>query len=927
MNEMHFAVAAHRPAHKQIVRALVSLSSAMLLMRVMGMLNQIVVTARFGAGAAMDAYFVAILLPLTLAQLVVDTIENSFIPAYLRARARGPEESAALFSTLLNLLVIGAGVFMLLMLLFRRQVIFLSAPALDPSRAGQAVDLLPFILPAFALTIVIGLLECIFNIEGQFGWPAYAGMLVPFCTIILVLAAGASLGVLMLCVGMVVGLCLQLGLFIVRARRARLVYRPVMRLRQPELGLTLLIAWPALLGSIFSQISPLVDQMFASSLSAGSISALNYALKLISVPSGVIAFSVGRAIAPHLSQQVVSQDMKAFKETLRLYVWAVGLGITALSAFMLVFAHPLVQLFFQRGQFTAENTSHTATTLIGFVVGLPAMALVFVLVKAFTALGKTRVLMMMGLFNLVANAIFDAIFARLWQSEGIALATSAMYFLGALIMLLTLRLMIGNIHLWTPPPELFALISLSPGGRRAPVRFLRRAWHPFTFTVFPRLRQYLLRAGVIGAVFAAGVAAVVLNYVYALRLALGAVVIPILLRYQYVLLLAWAALAALIGSSISLFQGHNFTSGLILPTMLVMPTMPLLQTLKRMRALIFFLLLLVWMFASIGVSSIGPVPFLTQWTIYLSFLAAAVLAINLLTTERRLVGVIDAMLLSAVFVSLYGIAGYFTRQHGLPDTTVGFRIFSVFGSSSALGWFLSLIIPLALYRALTVRGVRRIICLLVLGILLTALGLTFARSAFVSVFASILLTAFFLPSRKMKIGVLGSFVALALLTVLLTFFGAVPFLSRFFEQDVTTLNGRTDIWRILMSQFDPTKLLGSGLNASGILLASLHVNAVKGVTVTSYEAHNLFLAILFDHGFIGLFLLILVYLALLVGLIAGLRKAAGAHRLLFAVALAAFICTVLQSFESTDLFSLGIGLYFWVIMALPFARCWPGRSP
>ena len=668
MSEMQFAVAAHRPAHKQIVRALVSLSSAMLLIRAMGMLNQIVVTARFGAGAAMDAYFVAILLPLTLAQLVVDTIENSFIPAYLRARSKGPEESAVLFSTLLNLLVIVAGVFVLLMLLFRRQVIFLSAPALDPSRTDQAIGLLPFILPAFILMIVLGLLECIFNIEGQFGWPAYAGMLVPLSTVVLVLVAGASLGVLMLCVGMVVGLCLQLSLYVVRAKRARLVYRPVMRLRQPELGLILLVAWPALLGSIFSQISPLIDQIFSSTLSAGSISALNYALKLISVPTAAIAFSVGRAIAPHLSQQVASQNMGAFKETLRLYVWAVGLGMTALSFFMLVFAHPLVRLFFQRGQFTAENTNHTATTLIGFVVGLPAMALVFVLVKAFTALGKTRVLMMMGLFNLVANAIFDALFGRLWQSEGIALATSVMYLLGALIMLLTLRLMIGKIHLGTPPPELFTLIRRTSAARYSPIRFLWRARHRFTFNVSPRLRQHLLRVGVIGAVFAAGIIGVVLNYVFALRLALGAVVIPVLLRYQYVLLLAWVLLAVLIGSPIPIFDGNNLVSGLIIPTLLLLPTIPLLQTFKRMRALLSFLLLLAWMFASIGISAIGPGPFLTQWTIYLSFLAVAVLAINLLTTERRLIGVIDAILCSAVFVSIVWHRGVLhqTTWHARP---------------------------------------------------------------------------------------------------------------------------------------------------------------------------------------------------------------------------------------------------------------------
>jgi len=80
---------------------------------------------------------------------------------------------------------------------------------------------------------------------------------------------------------------------------------------------------------------------------------------------------------------------------------------------MLVLANPLVQFLFQRGQFSADNTNHTATTLIGFVVGLTPMALVFIVVRAFSALSKTRVLMYIAIFNVVANAILDYIFARL----------------------------------------------------------------------------------------------------------------------------------------------------------------------------------------------------------------------------------------------------------------------------------------------------------------------------------------------------------------------------------------------------------------------------------------------------------------------------------------------------------------------------------
>src|SRR6266487_1268787 len=349
------------PVNRQIFRALLSIASAAMLVRVMGMLNQFLVSARFGAGATMDAYLVASLTPVLVAQLLVSALENAVIPVYMRVRTNGSKaQTSVLFSTVLNILLFSSAVLTLLLFVFRRQMIFFSAPALDPVRSQLAIGITPVLLPVLFLTIMIGFLECILNAEGQFGWPAYAGMLVPLTTAILVLVLSQSQGVLALCYGMVLGLCLQLCVFIIRAKRAGLRYHPIIDWHIPELRTILLIAWPALFGSVISQISPLVDQVFASSLTTGSISAINYSLKLISIPSSVIAISVGRAAVPFLARQAAANDMNAFKNTLRLYLWAIGIGITLLSIGMLVLAHPLVRILFQHGQFSPDDTNRTA---------------------------------------------------------------------------------------------------------------------------------------------------------------------------------------------------------------------------------------------------------------------------------------------------------------------------------------------------------------------------------------------------------------------------------------------------------------------------------------------------------------------------------------------------------------------------------------
>ena len=900
-----------KSANKQIFRALLSLSSAALLTRMAGLLNQIIASSRFGAGATMDAYFVVYTLPTLVAYLLTGGIEASVIPVYARVRAQGSKEQATrIFSTVLNLFLVSTVLLTVLLIVFRRLTISLTAPALDPFRAGMAVDLAPFMYPVLVLMVMVGLLECIFNVEGQFGWPAYAGLLVPLATAALVIVAGKTQGVVVLCTGMVIGLCLQLGVYMIRAKRAHLVYRPVIDLRMPEIGSIFKTLWPVLLGGLIGQASPLVDQIFASLLSAGSISALSYALKIVSIFSGVIFASVGRAALPYLSRQAAKNDMKAFKETLRLYLWVVGIGTAVLSVFMLLLAHPIIQILFQRGAFSADDTSRTATTFIGFVYGLVPMALGFIGARAFSALGKTRVLIWVSAFSVIANAVLDDIFAHFWQSQGIALSTSAVYLCTMFILFITLSRMIGSLHLLTPPAELLAALDKI---KRLSGRLPSRAHHGAT-----RMRILL-------GVFAAGIIGNLVNSAYTLRIALGLIAIVFLVRYRYALLITWVLISVIVSQNIPIFTNNNILTGLTVPTILVMLHLPFGATLRRMPALLLLLIDLLWVFAGIGISEIGVRSFLTTWLTDLDYLALAVIAISVLSTRQRLLRLIDTLIVGATLVALFGLYGYITKQDGVVDPTTSlFRIFSVFGAAPPLALFLSIVIPLAVYRAAMLRGFKRVGAALLVVLLLAAALLTFARGAFLSIPLSILILMLFLPSRKVRLALLTGTAALVIGVVIVAAVGNIPIFDRFFNQDVTTLNGRTLLWQALLDHFHPEQLLGQGLNASNVLLARLQVRLNGGLIATAPS--NLFLGTLYDHGIIGLGLLLVMLAVLLAGILRGISRTKGEQRALFVVALAILVSVFLQLFEVDDLWTQAIGVYFWVIMALPFASCWGGSK-
>ncbi len=394
-----------------------------------------------------------------------------------------------------------------------------------------------------------------------------------------------------------------------------------------------------------------------------------------------------------------------------------------------------------------------------------------------------------------------------------------------------------------------------------------------------------------------------------------------LLRYRYALVVIWMAVSVVVSPRLPFFTNNHFLTALTVPTLLLLFHLPVSHIFKRMPPLFFLLLYLVWVFAGMNLSAIGGGTFLVIWLTFLDYLAVAALTVHVLSTRQRLMHLIDAIIWGGTFVSPYGIYGYVTRQNGVLDpATSAFRIYSIFSAAPPLALFLSIVIPLALYRASTLYGWKRGGVSLAALLLLVASALTFARSAFISIPLSIGIMILFSPSRKMKIGLAVSMTGLVAGVVFFIKASDIPLLSRFFNQDVATLNGRIYLWQALLDHFQPTQLLGNGLHASDTLLANLQVGFNGNLIATSPS--NLFLGTLYDHGVIGLILLILVFVALITGIVKGMRETKGEQRMLFVAALAILVSVCLQSFDVNDFWTQAVGMYFWVSMALPCAMCW-----
>jgi putative peptidoglycan lipid II flippase len=167
---------------------------------------------------------------------------------------------------------------------------------------------------------------------------------------------------------------------------------------------------PTLFGSSVSQINLLFDTVIASLLISGSQTWLSQADRFLELPLGVFGVALGTVILPSLSRHHVATDHEGFSKALD---W--GLRTTLLIAVpamfgLMLLAQPLVATLFQNGQFRPFDTRMATLSVTALSFGVPAYALVKVLLPAFYARKDTRTPVRAGVAALLSNMLLNAVF-------------------------------------------------------------------------------------------------------------------------------------------------------------------------------------------------------------------------------------------------------------------------------------------------------------------------------------------------------------------------------------------------------------------------------------------------------------------------------------------------------------------------------------
>ena len=243
---------------------------------------------------------------------------------------------------------------------------------------------------------------------------------------------GSKLGIGGIVVASTFAWLLQLGMSLPYAHKENYRYRPALDLRADYIGRYFKTAAVSVLTTSVFLFCYLIDTSTASAFDSGAVSSFYYADKLFTPLTTTVLYSISAVMFPRFNREFTKDDTGSYLS----YIWNVTentlLFIFPICAMMSAFGTDIIRVIFESGSFTAESTEVTGNIFGMYALGMSAFAVLDLLNKAYYAMKKTLVPLLINLGILVLNLILNSLFDT---GSGVALATSAAITVGALVMI------------------------------------------------------------------------------------------------------------------------------------------------------------------------------------------------------------------------------------------------------------------------------------------------------------------------------------------------------------------------------------------------------------------------------------------------------------------------------------------------------------
>lgn len=410
-----------------------------LVSKLLGFVRDMLIANNFGAGMYTDAYNIAVTIPETIFTLVGLAISTAFLPMLSKIQAKkGKKEMYDFANNVINILFIVSLIFFVVTSIFSKEIVSILAKGFSEEALNLAVRLTKITLLNLLFLSINACFTSMLQVNEDFVIPSILGLFFNLPMIIYLLLF-RNYDIVGLTVANVVGNLFRVIVQIPSLLTHGYKYKSIIRIKDERLKEIGILIVPVIIGAGANSLNMIVDKNIASSLSPGTISALDYGQKLIIFINTIITTSIANVAYPVMANLRNNGDIEGFINTLKKSIVYLALLLIPITVGAMIFGKDIVKIVYGRGQFNENAVMMTTLAFMGYGLGIFFTGIRDILNSTLFSMGKTKITTVNGVIGVIINIILSVTLSRYYGIMGIALASSIAMLVTSLLLLLSIR--------------------------------------------------------------------------------------------------------------------------------------------------------------------------------------------------------------------------------------------------------------------------------------------------------------------------------------------------------------------------------------------------------------------------------------------------------------------------------------------------------
>jgi len=393
----------------------------------------------FGTTQITDIYYNASGFVDSIASIILASLAIGVVNIYIANKEKGTNNrfvSNLAIIIVFLMIIIGVVTFVI-----SDQISYWLAPGYTLNEHEQLKYMVQIMCIAFPFQGIVSVYSSVLQAEKNFIPVRLTGTVTSVASIFSVIIFAKNVGINSLVISYIFAIIFN-ALFLFLCSNKYFKFKPKGVLRDFDVKRMVILIVPLLLGTAGHEINLIIDKSIASRVTQGAISALSYSCVLYLFIENVIINSIVTAFFPNLTEmENQGKDQEVASSTRKMIILALSMLVPIMCCVYFNSVN-ITRIVYMRGSFDETSLSLTSAALMGYIIGLPFLAMRDIITRVYYAYDDTKFPVIVNLLSVLLNIGLDLVLYKPLGVFGITFATSVSNIFSAVV----LFIMIGKYN-------------------------------------------------------------------------------------------------------------------------------------------------------------------------------------------------------------------------------------------------------------------------------------------------------------------------------------------------------------------------------------------------------------------------------------------------------------------------------------------------